>query len=84
MSETFRGMYEIIDGYSGKSRPQYVNVPAGDLEEGMDDDQLLDYYYTFIDLHFEQNISPEARRVSEFITWAKEQIAARKADDVES
>lgn len=77
MSEKFKGMYEVADGYGGGSRPQRFTVYEGDLEDGMTDDDLERLYEEEAQAHFEQHIIPNVSRVAEFIAWARERLAAR-------
>jgi hypothetical protein len=77
MSERFKGMYEVADGYVGGSRPQFFSVHAGDLEDDMTDEDLERLYEEEAQAHFEQHIAPNVSRVAEFVAWARAQIANR-------
>jgi len=51
-------MYEIEDGYVGKSRPHYVVIPDEDLEECETDQEKEELIESLVVEHFEQNIYP--------------------------
>lgn len=53
-----RIMYEIQDGYAGKSRPQYVNVPDDELNEYETYEEKKQLIDDAVQEHFEQNIYP--------------------------
>lgn len=77
MAEKFQGRYQVQDGYAGGARPKYVTICADDLEEDMTDDELVEFYEDEIQRHYEENVSPGAERVDEFVSWAREQLARR-------
>ncbi len=77
MSEKFKGKYQVVDGYVGGDRPQYLTIHAGDIEDDMTDAQLVEMYEGEIQQHFEDRISPSAERVDEFVAWAREQLQKR-------
>ena len=53
-----RIMYEIQDGYAGKSRPQYVNVSDDELNECETYEEKKQLIEDAVQEHFEQNIYP--------------------------
>ena len=75
----FNVTYSIDDGYAGKDRPQHMTIRECDLEEDMDEAALNKLLDDAVQEHFEQNISPypTERSRSEFLDWAKQQIANR-------
>lgn len=77
MSEKFKGRYQVADGYCGGARPQHLTIHAGDLEDDMTDEQLIEMYEAEIQQHFEEHISPSAERVDEFVAWARDQLQKR-------
>lgn len=81
MTEKFKGSYQVDDGYCGGSRPQSFTISADEIEDDMDDKDLENLYYEEMQDHFVQNISPVSDQVSEFIEWAKEQMAARADEE---
>ena len=79
VDNTFKGRYEVSDGYVGDARPHKFNFDAGDIEEDMTDVDLVNAYEEAAQAHFEQHIMPSVERVEEFIKWAREQLSARVA-----
>lgn len=80
MSEKFKGVYDIADGYVGGDRPQYFTVHASDLEDDMTESELLFFYEEAAEDNLRERISPNVRKAHEFIAWAKEQISKRSAE----
>jgi len=48
--------WEVTDGYVGKSRPQYVDVPDEDLD-GLSEDEQNDVIEGYVLTEFENSIS---------------------------
>lgn len=48
--------WQVEDGYVGKSRPQYTEIPDEDLE-GMTEEEKEDYIYQWIQQDFDDKIS---------------------------
>lgn len=51
-----RVTWEVVDGYLGKSRPQFVEVPDEDLDECEDDDERNDLIESYVQADFDQKI----------------------------
>jgi hypothetical protein len=79
MSEKFQGRYQVQDGYAGGARPKYVSIDADGIEDDITDEELIEYYEDAIQQHFEENVTPGAERVYEFVSWAREQLAKRES-----
>jgi hypothetical protein len=77
MSEKFQGRYQVQDGYVGGARLQHVSIDADGIEDDMTDKELIAYYEDAIQQHFEENVTPGADRVDEFVSWAREQLEKR-------
>ena len=77
MDEKFEARYQAQDGYAGGDRPIHFKIDALDLEEGMDDEALREFYFDSVQGHFEQRVTPGPERVDEFVAWAKEQLSKR-------
>jgi len=78
-SKTFRGRYQVQDGYAGGARPKYVEIHADELEDDMDDAAIIELYEAIIQTDFEEKVTPAAERTDEFLVWAHEQLSARSA-----
>ncbi len=48
--------WEVEDGYVGKSRPQYLEIPDEDLED-MDEDEKQSYIEDSVKNDFENKVS---------------------------
>ena len=56
--ESMKVIWEVSDGYVGKSRPQYANIADEDLE-GLSEQEKMDFIEEFIQQEFENNIGWE-------------------------
>lgn len=61
--------YHIEDGYIGKSRPHYVEIPDEELKQMGEDETLEEYIDEIVQEHFQQHITPY---------WDKVQISKFK------
>ena len=75
MSEKFKARYQVQDGYVGGARPKQFNISSDDLEDDMNEDDLVEFYESAVQDHFDEHVSPSADRVDEFVTWAMAQLA---------
>jgi hypothetical protein len=73
----FKVNYSAADGYVGKARPLYFSISAGELEEDMDDEDLVDLFEDSMQAHFEQSVHPESSDRDAFIEWARQQLSSR-------
>lgn len=80
MGNKFEAMYQVQDGFVGKDRPRTFNIDHSDIEEGASIEELKDLYYDMVQNDFEQNISPGAERMDEFLAWAEKVISERTAN----
>lgn len=78
MSDKFKGIYEIDDGYVGKAAPQYFNIDSSDIDEFMEVDELAEIFEDAMQADFEQTIFPCAENKEAFIEWGLEIIEALK------
>jgi len=76
----FQAKYEINDGYAGKTRPQHFSIDADDLKDDMSDEELEHFYEQAVHIDFQQRITPCSQRTSEFVEWAKQQLAERSKE----
>lgn len=65
MSETFKAIYDIDDGYVG-SRPHSFKIDKNELE---DVDNPIEFFLSAIQDHFEQNVAPYPKNLNEFVAW---------------
>src|SRR5690348_14772113 len=79
VSDSFEVTWEADDGYCGGSRPHHFNIHAGDIEDGMAEQQLEDFFWDAIMDDFRDKVSPYSSEKDEFIEWAKAVQAERKA-----
>lgn len=77
MTAKFKARYQAQDGYAGGSRPKHFTIISDELEDDMDEESLIAFYEDAVQSHFEQNVTPGAERVDEFVAWAREQLAKR-------
>jgi hypothetical protein len=78
----FKAAYSVADGYVGKERPLYFSISAGELEEDMDDEDLVDLFEDSMQAHFEQSVHPESSDRDAFIVWARHQLSNRSGKDL--
>ncbi len=50
-----RVMWEVEDGYAGKARPHYTDIPDGELD-GLDEDARDDLVEHYVEEDFRQQI----------------------------
>jgi len=70
----FKGVYEVDDGYAGKSRPKYFTIDKDIIPDDADDDILEAIFDKEMQEHYDNHISPIAKNKEEFIAWAHEWI----------
>lgn len=68
---TFSAKYSVDDGYAGGSRPHYVTIRSGEIEEDMTVEELHALYDELIQSDFEQKIMPCGENGDEFVVWAQ-------------
>ena len=78
-NDKFKVMYEVEDGYAGRSRPQYCTINASSLEEDMQDCDIVSHLDDLVLEHFTQNITHyiSQTQIDKFKVWAKERLAER-------
>ena len=80
MSNNFKVIWEVADGYIGKSRPQYFNISENDLdiaEDATEEEIEEEAGILFDDMlqnEFENNIYPASDKRDEFIEWVKNEV----------
>ena len=79
MTQKFNGVYEINDGYAGKSRPQSFSVSSEEIEDDMAEDAIRELYASLAEADFQERITVSVSREDAFVSWALEQIEARSA-----
>lgn len=79
MAEKFKARYQVQDGYAGGARPQHFIIGADDLNDDMTDEQLMEFYESSVQDHYNEKVSPGAERIDEFVAWARTQLANRSA-----
>jgi len=57
--------WEVSDGYVGKSRPQYVNIPDDELADCETEEEKQKLIEQYVQDDFEQNISWEITSIGE-------------------
>ena len=85
LENTFEAQYQVEDGYVTGARPQKFKIYVEDLEDDASDDALRAFYDNEVYEHFKnsENIYPFSGKVDQFVTWAKAQIAERKAAELD-
>lgn len=78
MTEKFQARYQVHDGYAGGARPKHFTISADDLEDDMTEEQLVEFYESSVQDHYDEHVFPGAERVDEFVAWARAQLAARE------
>ena len=81
IKDTFEAQYQVEDGYVTGARPQRFQICAEEIEDDMTDEALEDFYASEVTRNFNdsEKIYPVPEKVNQFVTWAKAQIAKRKA-----
>ena len=77
--QIFTAIYEIDDGYVGKSAPHRVQISDGELDDDMTAEDLEYYYDDVIEDHFAQNIFPNGSNKQEFVGWAVNVLKDRQS-----
>jgi hypothetical protein len=67
MTDSFKCIYEIDDGYVGSSRPQSFTISVDDLE---DEEDYNSIFHNMMQEDFEQNIYPYPKNLDKFLEWA--------------
>lgn len=78
MANEFRGEYSI-EGAGPDSSVVSFRIPEREIEDDATEDDLREVFEQSMQHHFELNIYPYEENLSEFITWARGTIEARKA-----
>ena len=80
-NEEFDVTYGNDDGYAGGSRPHYFSIGSFELEEEMTEEGIKSLFWDKIDEDFKQNhLNIYSDQESEFVEWAKKQIAAMQEE----
>ncbi len=74
----FKAIYDVSDGYVGKSRPKYFTIAEGELDNDMTEDELRELFQQSMQNNFEQDITPYQQNEDEFVEWAKNILAKDK------
>ena len=69
MTDSFKCIYEVDDGYVGSSRPHSFTINVDELED-VDDPETL--FKDLMQEHFEQNIYPYPKNLDKFLEWANQ------------
>ena len=82
---TFEAQYQVEDGYVTGGRPQRFQIHAEEIEDDMTDEALEDFYASEVTRNFNdsEKIYPVPEKANQFVTWAKAQIAERKAAELD-
>lgn len=76
---TFRGEFEIDDGYVGGRRPIGFRVHPHDLEDDMTDETLAQFYEECAAERMRE-MGFTLRRQEEFVAWARAVLAERAGE----
>jgi len=60
-----RVVWEVDDGYAGKSRPQYTEIDESEFEEDMTEQDRQDVIETLVQEDFHNKISWYIKRIEE-------------------
>ena len=85
IKDTFQAQYQVEDGYVTGGRPQIFQIHAEEIEDDMTDEALEDFYASEVTRNFNdsEKIYPVPEKADQFVTWAKAQIAERKAAELD-
>ena len=78
MSDVFEIQYIVENVFSGDGVKRF-KFHAGELEDDMDDADIRECLYNAVQAHFEQSVYPQEKNKTQFIEWAREQIAKRSS-----
>lgn len=74
----FEVTYHINDGYAGGERPQSFIMSIGDVDEGMNDEQLQTLASDAAHEDMQQRVSAAVTNGDEFVAWVRTQFSRRE------